>query len=355
MALERRRLFGLLVFALWAAGTGLLIWLMLIYPNQPLSTTYKDFAIELEEPVSPDSLSIRLEREGVIRHPRALAVYLRLIGAAPALRSGFVVVNKGLSVRALLPRLARGFGTSRVRVLLPEGFTRFDTATRLSRYGIASRQALLDASTDPVLLARLKIPGDSLEGYLFPAMYDFMQESDPEAVLSRMVRVFRERTRALFDAYARDHDGAPFSLTPHELLTLASIVEREARVPEERPVIAGVFLNRLRDPSFKPRRLQADPTAAYGCLVAGDKIPSCAGYDGRRITPAMLRDPENPYSTYRRDGLPPGPICSPGLSSIRAALSPTAHDYFYFVTKGGGRHAFSHSLEEHNQRVRESP
>jgi UPF0755 protein len=170
-----------------------------------------------------------------------------------------------------------------------------------------------------------------------------------------MVRVFRERTRGLFDAYALEHDGAPFSLTPHQLLTLASIVEKEARVPDERPVIAGVFMNRLTDETFKPKRLQADPTVAYGCLIAGDRIPTCAEYDGRRVTPAMLRDTENPYSTYRRDGLPPGPICNPGLDSLKAAVTPAPHDYFYFVTKGGGRHAFSHSLDEHNQRIRESP
>jgi UPF0755 protein len=169
-----------------------------------------------------------------------------------------------------------------------------------------------------------------------------------------MVRVFRERTRALFEAYAQGHPGTTAALTPHELVTLASIVEREARAPDERAVIAGVFMNRLTDPSFRPRRLQSDPTAAYGCLVAGDRVPSCAEYDGRRVTPAMLRDPENPYSTYRREGLPPGPICSPGLEALKAALAPQAHDYFYFVTKGGGRHAFSHALGDHNARVAEA-
>jgi len=143
-------------------------------------------------------------------------------------------------------------------------------------------------------------------------------------------------------------------LTPQQLVTLASIVEREARVPEERPTIAGVFFNRLFDPSFTPKRLQADPTVAYGCLVAGERVPSCREFDGRRITPAMVRDPDNPYSTYKHDGLPPGPICNPGLPSLSAARHPEQHPYFYFVAKGGGRHAFSASLDEHNQNVHPS-
>ncbi|HEX6241935.1 MAG TPA: endolytic transglycosylase MltG, partial [Polyangiales bacterium] len=108
-------------------------------------------------------------------------------------------------------------------------------------------------------------------------------------------------------------------------------------------------------PDFRPRRLQADPTVAYGCLVARDRVPSCRDFDGRRVTPAMVRDPANPYSTYRIEGLPPGPICNPGLSALDAALAPAQHEYFYFVTHGGGRHQFTRTLEEHNQRVHNPP
>jgi UPF0755 protein len=293
--------------------------------------------------------------EKVIARPLAFRTYMRLLGADEALRGGWVALNRGLSVRELVPRIARGFGTSKVSVLIPEGFTIFDTATRLERFGVAPRDQLLKAMTDLDLLAKLHIPGDSIEGFLFPAVYDLMQDTDPYEVLHRMIVTFRQRTGALFDEYAQEHDGAPFAFTRYELVTLASIVEREARLAEERPIIAGVFLNRLIAPDFKPHRLQADPTVAYGCLVARDRVPSCADFDGKRITPAMVRDAANPYSTYRNDGLPPGPICNPGADALRAAVHPAAHDYFYFVTKGGGRHAFSHSLEDHNARVRESP
>ena len=114
-------------------------------------------------------------------------------------------------------------------------------------------------------------------------------------------------------------------------------------------------MNRLTSPEFHPKRLQSDPTVAYGCLLDRELIPSCAEFDGRRTTPAMVRDPANRYSTYRNEGLPPGPICNPGLSALDAALRPAQHDFFYFVTSGGGRHAFTHSIDEHNARVHGAP
>jgi UPF0755 protein len=135
-----------------------------------------------------------------------------------------------------------------------------------------------------------------------------------------------------------------------EVLTLASIVEKEAAVADERPTIARVFINRMRSPEFRPKRLQADPTVSYGCRTARDAAPSCEGFDGI-ITRAMLADRENVYNTYRHEGLPPGPICNPGVDSIRAVLTAEEHDYLYFVARGGGRHTFSATLEEHNDAV----
>jgi len=350
--LTRRALLGLCL-ALWLAGTGALLWLMLMVANTPLATTSRDVPIELPADATVDQIAARVAETKAIERPRVFAFYLRVIGAAPTLRRGWVVVNRSLTMREHLARLARGYPSSSVDVLVPEGFTRFDVATRLERFGVAPRDQLLRASEDPRLLAELGIEAESAEGYLFPALYRFKQDSTPARVITRMVTTFRTRTAELF----QDDQQAvrPLSpLTPQQLVTLASIVEREARVPEERATIAGVFFNRLFDPSFTPKRLQADPTVAYGCLVAGERVPSCREYDGRRITPAMVRDPDNPYSTYKHDGLPPGPICNPGLPSLVAARHPELHPYFYFVAKGGGRHAFSASLDEHNQNVHPS-
>ena len=137
-----------------------------------------------------------------------------------------------------------------------------------------------------------------------------------------------------------------------EVLTMASIIEKEARHHDERPAVASVYYNRLTDPDFTPpRRLQADPTAGYGCLIEPVQAPSCADYRGR-VTPAMLRDPDNRYNTYLHDGLPPGPIANPGEQSIEAALAPARTDYRFFVAQRDGRHSFSRTLEEHNRAIR---
>ena len=343
------------VLTLWLIGTGLLIWLLLVYPNQYASAPYRDVVFEREPGESLPQLAQRLSAAQLIESPHALVWYMRLLGADAHLREGPVVANRSLAPRDLVLRLARGFGRGRVRVPMPEGFTRFDMAARLERYGVCTRPAFERATRDAALLQSLQIPGDSAEGYLFPATYELTQDSQAPDVVRRMVRTFRERMTARLRAYEQAHDGEALALTLHQIVTLASIVEREARMPDERPTIAGVFMNRLTSPTFRPRRLQADPTVAYGCLVARDSVPSCRDFDGKRVTPAMVRDPANPYSTYRIEGLPPGPICNPGLSALDAALAPAQHEFFYFVTHGGGRHHFTSTLEEHNQRVHTPP
>jgi len=348
------RVLAWLVFGAWLLGSLVLGWLMLVFPDEKQRVAARDIPIYLEPGSSIETLARELGSASlrVVERPLAFTLYMRALGADRKLRSGWLVVNRSLSARELLPRLARGFGQASVQVPVPEGFTLFDVATRLERYGIASRTASLAAMRDRALLARLGIEGDSAEGYLFPAQYGFALESPPERAVERMVATFRARTAELFARHAALENGASTAaLSAREIVILASIVEREARVPDERPTIAGVFSNRLLDPSFKPRRLQADPTVAYGCLVAGERVPSCREFDGRRITAAMVRDPENPYSTYRHEGLPPGPICNPGMAALQAAVQPEPHTFLYFVAKGGGRHAFARSLDEHNRNV----
>jgi UPF0755 protein len=350
---ELKRALLVLLLLAWLAGTVLLAYAMLVFPHEAAAARGRDTALSVPQPASVDDVAKVLGDAGVTTRPALFAFYLRILDVGPKLRGGWVVGNPSLSPLLHLPRIAHGYGSASVDVVIPEGFTSFDVATRLERFTVARREALIAAMRDPALLASLEIPAASAEGYLFPALYRLQIDSPPERVIGRMVGTFRTRTSALFAPYTRAEVAAPVSqLTPHQLVTLASIIEREARAPEERPTIAGVFSNRLFGPDFRPRRLQADPTVAYGCLVHGDSVPSCREFDGRRITPAMVRDPDNPYSTYRHEGLPPGPICNPGLSALSAAVSPERHDYFYFVARGGGRHAFSHSLDEHNRNIR---
>jgi UPF0755 protein len=182
-----------------------------------------------------------------------------------------------------------------------------------------------------------------------------LADSTPSAVVAVLVAEAQKRLLSLqrelhaaFDARQREH-----GLSVHDVIVLASIVEKEAAKVDEKPLIASVFLNRLADPTFRPlRMLQSDPTASYGCLVQDPPPSSCSP---GRPTPAMLRDSSNVYNTYRRAGLPPGPISSPGEAALRAVLLPAQTDYLYFVTQGGGRHRFSRTFGEHRTAIEQSP
>jgi UPF0755 protein len=338
---------------LWLACTAVLAWVLLAVPHQAAGGPDRDFLVEIPAGASYEEIAARLAEAGVLARPEVWIVFMRIVTDPSELRPGPWVVNRARTPLELLPRMARGHGPSAVRVSIPEGFTRFDIAARLERFAITGRRDFLAAVSDPGVLAKAGITAPSAEGYLFPATYQLRQDEPASAVVAKLVRTFHKRTREAFAAHAAS--PGPIALTPHELVTLASVVEREARVPEEQPIIAGVFVNRLSDPSFRPRRLQADPTVAYGCLIAPTRAASCREFDGRRVTPAMVRDADNPYNTYRHDGLPPGPIANPGMKALEATLHPARHPYFYFVAKGGGRHAFAATLDEHNANIQASP
>src|SRR5262249_22074608 len=189
--------------------------------------------------------------------------------------------------------------------------------------------------------------------YLFPATYEFGLDSEPQEIIKRLVAETNRRWEPLLtehkDGLASLH--ATLGWERREVLTLASLIEKEAAVDEERPIIASVFLNRLLDPAFHPKLLQWDPTSIYGCLGWPDEAPSCAEWTFGKPTPAINRDAKNRYSTYTHTGLPPGPIANPGIKSIEAALVPAATKFFYFVAQGGGRHTFSQDLGAHNDAV----
>jgi UPF0755 protein len=260
----------------------------------------------------------------------------------------------GLSPQELADRLARSPARDEVSVALPEGFNHVQMGERLENQGVASAEAFVKAARDPALLAELRVPRATAEGYLFPATYRFHADTPPHAVVRKLVAEARARWAELERQQEGSWDAAKvrYGLDEVGVLTLASIVEKEARVAEERPLIASVYLNRLTDPSFEPRgRLQADPTAAYGCVVLEPPPASCARAGGR-VTPELLRDASNPYNTYRRAGLPPGPIANPGVASIRAVLQPAETDYLFFYATGGGRHTFSRTFAEHNRLFR---
>jgi UPF0755 protein len=215
-------------------------------------------------------------------------------------------------------------------ILHPEGATVQELARTLEAEGLAGAAEVMQTARDSRVLAALGVAAPSLEGYLFPDSYRFTRGMTSEEMLARMVQHLRAKLGPELQLRAQAR-----GLSINELLTLASIVEREAIAPEERPIIAAVFWNRLR----RGMPLQADPTVQYA--VAKER---------RALKRADLQA-DHPYNTYRHAGLPPGPIASPGLSAIEATLDPAPVAYLYFVAMDDRRHHFSTTVQEHNAAV----
>lgn len=330
-------------------GAVLLGALLFAYPNADGPGGGALVEIDVPAGVTVDQLADLLDEKHVIGNRRLFALYVRMSGGTDHVIAGHHLLTDSASAHEIMARLERK-GQSTVRVTIPEGFTRFDIAKRLETARVSTLRAFLDATEDPALLAELGVPGASFEGYLFPATYDLAADAIAADVVRTLFKEFSRRYSALEDKNGSGIKDLADSLGwgRKEIVTLASMVEKEAAVDDERAVIASVFLNRLRDPSFSPKLLQCDPTAAYGCLVGTSA--GCEAFTGK-VTHEMLADEGNLYNTYKHTGLPPGPIANPGEKSIAAVMSPAMTRYFYFVAKGGGRHTFSENLSGHNAAV----
>jgi UPF0755 protein len=327
--------------------------LLSIYPHLERPGDGASVRVSFVDAIGPGAVAERLHAAGLVDHPRLYAMYLRFIAPDGVPRDDELLLPNDLSPAALAIRVLEGFGEFEVRVVVPEGLNRYEIAKRLADAGACDYEEFLETTEDRALLRELGVDAETAEGYLFPDTYRFRSNSRPRQIVRRMVRTFHLRTSPLLethrDALARLESEDEMRL--HDLVKLASVVEKEAAVRDERARIAGVFWNRLRSDTFKPaRRLQADPTVSYGCIAARDVAPSCSDYDGK-ITRAMLDDRANPYNTYRHPGLPPTPITNPGLGSLEAVIVPEQHDYLFFVAKGKGRHHFSVELEKHEKAI----
>ena len=306
---------------------------------------------------SDAGLANLLEQRGLVRSPFMMRVYLKLVRPSVHIVPGGHLLNDAQSPRSLLQRLGRLPNRTAVKVTIPEGFHHVQIAERLERREVCAKAAFVRAVRSKALLRELSVRGPSAEGMLFPATYDLAVDSPPTVIVRLMVKEFRKRLARLAakhpEAMKRYEQSRGW--TEHEIATLASIVERETRHADERPRVASVYLNRLDDPDFKPkRRLQADPTAAYGCLLLGDSLTSCEA-TGSKVTPKMLRDARNPYNTYAHSGLPPGPIANPGEGALSAVLAPEKTEFLFFVARGDGRHTFSRTLAEHQRATSPRP
>jgi UPF0755 protein len=236
--------------------------------------------------------------------------------------------------------------------VVPPGKNLLEVAEILAAAGVAGRDELAAKASDPAFAAELGLPGNTLEGYLFPDTYRLRPHSTPARALIPLVR----RHRQVWSELRATHAKAALELKKtlgfedHNVVVLASIVEKETGRPEERPRIAQVFINRLRMPQFAPKLLQTDPTIIYGCTVAIQKSAACLKWDGR-IHRIHLDDRDNPYNTYTHEGLPPGPISNPGRAALEAVLAPDRTPFLYFVARNDGTHQFSRTVAEHNAAV----
>jgi len=272
----------------------------------------------------------RLLREaGVIGNSWSFLAMAYLQGSISRLHAGEYEFSVGISLLEVLRKLEAGRVITH-QVTIPEGFSVQEIARFLASEKLADGERFARLARDRAFAERLGVAAPGLEGYLFPDTYRLTRGMEEEEILRVMVNRFRRIVPP--DLAAR---AAAVGLTLHEAVTLASLVEKEAQLPRERPLISGVFHNRLR----RKMPLQSDPTAVYG-------VPDLP----RRIRASDLQR-DSPYNTYRILGLPPGPIANPGLGSILAAVTPERVDYLYFVARNDGSHVFSRTLQEHSQAV----
>lgn len=324
------------------------VWLLVLYPSSRGPGQGHGVEVMIVHDPTPGGLAAALAGAGVVSSPRLFALWVRATGGTSGVVMGKHLLADDASPRELMARLERRASAGTARVTFPEGWNRFDMARRLQEKEVVPLRDFLDATTDEMLLRGIGVDGDSAEGFLFPATYDLPLDSDPRDVVRRMKREFDRRWDILSRARGATLNDVMTSgrLSIRDVVTLASMVEKEAVADDERPIIASVFLNRLRDPAFRPKHLECDPTAAYGCVVAPERASTCADFAGKATAP-IEHDPNNPYSTYTHEGLPPGPIANPGARSLEAAMAPATTHFFFFVARGEGRHAFSETYEAH--------
>ncbi len=323
-----------LALALLGAATGMAFrWWR--WAGQPAAASAgaakKIVRIKVAQGATPDAVGQDLASQGVIRSARAWTLRARrAIPQGAAIKPGVYDVSPSESPARILDRLVRG-DVAKNKITFPEGFTLAQIARRLSeRAGVNEAKFLEIAMQRGNTLGASFRPPAKLEGYLFPDTYTFPADADEKAIAQQMLGNF---DKLVARGKAAEINKKKLSL--HQIVTLASLIEREAQVPQDRARIAGVIYNRLQ----RGMRLQIDATVQYA-----------RGQHKNRLLFADLKV-ESPYNTYKNAGLPPGPICSPGMASLEAALAPEKHPYLYYVARADGSHLFGRTMAEHQKNI----
>jgi UPF0755 protein len=277
-----------------------------------------------------NALAAKLKQRGIITNIRYFKLLALLRGDDKILKAGEYALSPSMTPIQVLDALVRGLAYLH-RLTIPEGYTLKQIAEEVDKNEFGESDEFISLANDPEVVSQFGIEAQSLEGYLFPDTYYFPKGASPKLIIKKMVERFQEQFPPKWNDRAKD-----LGRSVHEIVTLASIIEKETGAPSERSVIASVFHNRLK----KKMRLESDPTVIYG-------IKDFDGNIKRKHLTTMT-----PYNTYKIKGLPPGPIANPGRAAIEAALYPAQTDYLFFVSKKDSTHYFSKTIQEHQKAVR---
>ena len=304
--------------------------------KMPVGDGQDEIIFEVPPKATLPQIAQELQNKRLIRNAKVFRYYVRLKGEASKIKTGEYGLNQSMSPDEIVSILVSGKSKAR-SLTVAEGLNIFDIAIIIERAGIAPRQEVLDLVQDPQFIQEvLGEPVSSLEGYLYPETYKYTKYEDAKAILTQMVKRFLNVWNAEVAPEAKK-----LGWTRHQVVTFASIVEKETGASFERPLVSSVFHNRL----VKKMRLQTDPTILYGMALQQKKMPT-------NITRNDLITP-TPYNSYTNYGLPPGPIANPGREALLATLNPQKTNYLYFVSQNNGTHVFSETLQQHNKAVQE--
>ena len=321
---------GIALFLIVCTASGLYIELQ-VYADKPAdSNSPREVIVDVPQGQSLKATADKLRLENLIKSPLKLVWVARLKGYDKRLKAGEYLLSTGMSPRQILETMVKG-DVLLHKLTIPEGYNTDQIAELTAEAGFASKAEFIKAATNVDLVKKMGLGGETFEGYLFPDTYYFPKDTSAEKIISTMV----QRFWTIFKPEWRERaNQLGFSI--QQVVTLASIIEKETGAPAERTLISSVFHNRLK----RRMRLESDPTVIYGIK----------DFNGN-LTRKHLQT-KTPYNTYRIGGLPAGPIANPGRASLEAALYPDDTDYIYFVAKKDHTHYFSTNLQEHNRAVR---
>ncbi|WP_342552461.1 endolytic transglycosylase MltG [Paenibacillus sp. FSL R7-0652] len=333
----------LLVLFILAAAAGGYVWSMM----RPMQASTEPVVFEIKSGSGISKIADQLQQEGIIRNSLVFKGYLKWNKLGSNFMAGKYAMNPGVTYDEIIHKLSSGdvVPEEMVKFTIPEGYTVLQMADKLSADGIVDKKEFLKLANDPSAFdvdVIKNIPVDEelryvLEGYLFPETYELKKGSTTHEVMQRMLEEFQTKVNSIPDLQAKLEQR---KLSLHELLTIASLVEREVVVDKERALVAGVIYNRIKE----DMKLEIDATVQY--LL--DKPKARLLFKDLKV--------QSPYNTYLNKGLPPGPIASPSLASIEAALNPEASEYLFYVTKKDGTsgHLFAKTYREHQQNIAKS-